>query len=139
MGDGGTRRGAGSILIEVGGSLLVRPVRGARDAGQSAGGVPRDSVGQDTDAVLAETEEAVLTLHDPEPGSMLRIAVAPCSPFTATERLMRESAELARRLGVRLHTHIAETIDEEAFCIERFGLRPMELLDHLGYLGPDVW
>jgi cytosine/adenosine deaminase-related metal-dependent hydrolase len=70
---------------------------------------------------------------------MLRIAVAPCSPFSATERLMKESATLARRLGVRLHTHIAETRDEEEFCRETFGRRPLELLDDLGFLGPDVW
>jgi len=109
------------------------------DLGTSKGGLPPDSVVQGTDAVLAETEAAVARHHDPSAGSMLRIAVAPCSPFTASERLMRESAETARKLGVRLHTHIAETLDEEEFCRERFGRRPVELLDDWGYLGPDVW
>jgi cytosine/adenosine deaminase-related metal-dependent hydrolase len=109
------------------------------DLGRSAGGLPPDSVVQETDTILAQTEEAVERFHDPEPGAMLRIAVAPCSPFSATDRLMRESAELARRLGVRLHTHIAETADEEAYCLETFGKRPIELLEDQGWLGPDVW
>lgn len=119
--------------------LRFHPCRGSMDLGQSAGGLPPDSVVQDTDTILEQTEEAVDRFHDPTAGSMLRVAIAPCSPFSATERLMRESADLARRLGVRLHTHIAETLDEEEFCMERFGRRPVELLDDLGYLGSDVW
>jgi cytosine/adenosine deaminase-related metal-dependent hydrolase len=119
--------------------LRFHPCRGSMDLGKSKGGLPPDSVVQDTDTVLAQTEDAVRTFHDPSPGSMLRIAVAPCSPFSVTDRLMRESAELARGLGVRLHTHIAETMDEERFCLERFGRRPVELLDDLGWLAPDVW
>jgi cytosine/adenosine deaminase-related metal-dependent hydrolase len=110
------------------------------DLGASDGGLPPpDAVVEDTDSALAETERAVSRFHDPSPGSMLRIAIAPCSPFSASERLMRESALLARRLGVRLHTHVAETADEEAFCLERFGCRPIELLERLGFLGDDVW
>ncbi len=119
--------------------LRFHPCRGSMDLGESARGLPPDSVVEDTDAALAATEDAVGRHHDPAPGSMLRIAVAPCSPFSVTERLMRGSAELARRLGVRLHTHIAETLDEEAFCLESFGRRPLELLDEWGWLGPDVW
>jgi len=119
--------------------LRFHPCRGSMDLSEKDGGLPPDSVVQDTDTVLAETEEAVRRFHDPAPSSMLRIAVAPCSPFTATERLMREAADLARRLGVRMHTHIAETLDEEAYCLERFGRRPVELLDDWGWLGPDVW
>ncbi len=119
--------------------LRFHPCRGSMDLGQSAGGLPPDSVVQDTDAILAQTEETVRRYHDPEPGAMLRIAVAPCSPFSVTDRLMRESAELARRLGVRLHTHIAETTDEETYCIETFGRRPIELLEDQGWLGPEVW
>jgi cytosine/adenosine deaminase-related metal-dependent hydrolase len=119
--------------------VRFHPCRGSMDLGISLGGLPPDSVVQDTETVLAHTEEAVRRFHDPSPGSMLRIAVAPCSPFSATERLMRESAELARGLGVRLHTHIAETTDEEEFCMERFGRRPIDLLADLGYLGSDVW
>ncbi len=127
--------------IDVAGEIGVRfhPCRGSMDLGQSGGGLPPDSVVEETDDILARTEQAIRRFHDREPGAMLRIAVAPCSPFSATDRLMRESVELARRHGVRLHTHIAETKDEEAFCEERFGRRPLELLDDLGFLGPDVW
>jgi cytosine/adenosine deaminase-related metal-dependent hydrolase len=119
--------------------LRFHPCRGSMDLGASAGGLPPDEVVEDPDDVLARTEEAVATFHDPGAGAMVRIAVAPCSPFSVTERLMRDSAALARRLGVRLHTHIAETLDEEAYCRERFGRSPLELLDDLGFLGDDVW
>jgi cytosine/adenosine deaminase-related metal-dependent hydrolase len=119
--------------------LRFHPCRGSMDLGQSRGGLPPDSVVEDTDDALAATEKAVTLHHDPGPGSMLRIAVAPCSPFSVTERLMRESAELARRLDVRMHTHIAETLEEEAFCVETFDRRPLELLDEWGWLGSDVW
>jgi cytosine/adenosine deaminase-related metal-dependent hydrolase len=137
-------RGVTGLLeaeIEAAGALGLRfhPCRGSMDLRASDGGLPPDAIVQDTDTVLAETEAAVRRFHDPAPGSMLRVAVAPCSPFSATQRLMRESADLARRLGVRLHTHIAETREEEGFCLEQFGRRPVELLDDLGYLGPDVW
>jgi cytosine/adenosine deaminase-related metal-dependent hydrolase len=119
--------------------VRFHPCRGSMDLSEKDGGLPPDSVVQDTDTVLSETRDAVLRFHDPSPGAMLRIAVAPCTPFTASDRLMRESAELARGLGVRLHTHIAETLDEEAFCLEAFGMRPLELLADQGWLGPDVW
>jgi len=119
--------------------LRFHPCRGSMDLGRSDGGLPPDAIVEDTDDILGDTEDAVRRLHDPSPGSMLRVAVAPCSPFSATRRLMEESQALARRLGVRLHTHIAETLDEERFCRESFGLRPVELLDELGWLGPDVW
>ena len=119
--------------------LRFHPCRGSMDLGQSRGGLPPDSVVEDTDDALAATEEAVTRHHDPGPGSMRRVAVAPCSPFSVTERLMRESAAMARSLGVRMHTHIAETMDEEAFCVETFGRRPLELLDEWGWLGTDVW
>jgi len=119
--------------------LRFHPCRGSMDLGVSDGGLPPDRIVQDTDAALSDTEEAIHRFHDATPGSMLRIAIAPCSPFSATERLMKESGTLARRLRVRLHTHIAETKDEEGFCTDRFGRRPIELLDDLGFLGPDVW
>ena len=136
--------GTGDLMeaeIDVARQLGVRfhPCRGSMDLGASAGGLPPDRVVQDTDEVLAETEATVRRFHDPAPGAMVRIAIAPCSPFSASERLMVESARLARRLSVRLHTHIAETADEEAFCLERFGCRPVELLDRLEFLGDDVW
>jgi cytosine/adenosine deaminase-related metal-dependent hydrolase len=113
--------------------------RGSMDLGASQGGLPPDSVVEDLDRVLAETERAVAAFHDPAPGSMLRVAVAPCSPFSVTPRLMTESAALARRLGVHLHTHLAETVDEESFCLEKFGRRPLELMEEWGWLGEDVW
>ena len=119
--------------------MRFHPCRGSMDLGASRGGLPPDEVVEDRDAVLAATEEAIDRWHDPAPGAMLRIAVGPCSPFSVTEGLMTESAALARRRGVRLHTHLAETIDEERFCEERFGVRPVEYLDRLGWLGPDVW
>lgn len=126
-----------SAAREIG--LRFHPCRGSMDLGESDGGLPPDSIVQQTDTILAQTEEAVSRFHDPAPGAMLRIAVAPCSPFSVTERLMRESAALARRLGVRLHTHIAETLDEDAYCKATYGRRPVELLDDLGWLGDDVW
>jgi 8-oxoguanine deaminase len=119
--------------------LRFHPTRGSMDLSEKDGGLPPDSVVQDADSILADSEEIVRRFHDPAPGSMVRIALAPCSPFSVTERLMRDSATLARRLGVRLHTHIAETLDEETHCLERFGMRPIELLDDLGWLGSDVW
>ena len=119
--------------------LRFHPCRGSMDLGASQGGLPPDSIVQDTDTILSQTEEAVRRFHDPSPGSMLRIAVAPCSPFSVTQRLMVESAALARRLGVHLHTHLAETLDEEAYCMQTYGRRPVQLLDDLNWLGPDVW
>jgi cytosine/adenosine deaminase-related metal-dependent hydrolase len=119
--------------------LRLHMCRGAMDRGVSRGGLPPDALVQDTDVILAETDAAVSRFHDPAPGSLCRVAVAPCSPFSVGDRLMRESAALARRRGVRLHTHIAETADEEAYCRKAYGCRPVELLDTLGWLGRDVW
>jgi cytosine/adenosine deaminase-related metal-dependent hydrolase len=110
--------------------------RGSMDLGQSKGGLPPDSVVQDRDAILASTESVFRRLHD---GERISVTVAPCSPFSATAELMSESAVLARRLGARLHTHLAETRDEERVCLDRFGKRPLELLDDLGWIGSDVW
>jgi len=119
--------------------LRFHPCRGSMDLGASAGGLPPDAIVQDTDDILAQTEEVVRRFHDPSPGAMLRVAIAPCSPFSVTSRLMREAADQARRLGVRLHTHIAETLDEDAYCQATFHRKPIELLDDLGWLGADVW
>lgn len=128
-----------SIRAAAGLGLRFHPCRGSMDLGASQGGLPPDEVVEDRDAVLAATESAIDRWHDPAPAAMLRIAVGPCSPFTVTGGLMTDSAALARRRGVRLHTHLAETIDEERFCLERFGVRPVEYLDGLDWLGPDVW
>jgi cytosine/adenosine deaminase-related metal-dependent hydrolase len=119
--------------------LRFHPCRGSMDLGASSGGLPPDSIVEDIDAILDDTDRVVRRFHDDSPGSMLRMAVGPCSPFSASDRLMRESAALARRLHVRLHTHIAETIDEESFCLEKFGKRPIGLLEDQGFLGDDVW
>ena len=126
-----------SAAREVG--LRFHPTRGSMDLGQSHGGLPPDNVVEDIDGILAATEAAIDTHHDPAPGSMLRIGVAPCSPFTVTEELLTQAAALARRKGVRLHTHLAETMDEDTYCREHFGGSPVDYMDGLGWLGPDVW
>jgi len=137
-------RGAGDLLAveieaakEIG--LRFHPCRGSMDLGRSHGGLPPDEVVEDRDEILASSEEAIDRFHDPSPGSMLRIALAPCSPFSVTRPLMAEAAEQARKKGVRLHTHLAETRDEEEFCLEQYGVRPVEYLEDLGWLGEDVW
>jgi cytosine/adenosine deaminase-related metal-dependent hydrolase len=119
--------------------LRFHPGRGSMNLGQSAGGLPPDSVVEEHDDILAATQAAIDRWHDPSFGAMTRIAVAPCSPFSVTTELMRDSAELARRAGVRLHTHLAETLDEEQFCLETYGRTPAQYLEDLGWLGPDVW
>jgi cytosine/adenosine deaminase-related metal-dependent hydrolase len=119
--------------------LRFHPTRGSMDLGASAGGLPPDDVVERRDEILAATQSAIDEFHDSSAGSMLRMGVAPCSPFSVTRELMTEAAELARRSGVRLHTHLAETADEDAYCTERFGCTPVEYVDSLGWLGPDVW
>ncbi|MDX6743548.1 8-oxoguanine deaminase [Actinocorallia sp. A-T 12471] len=119
--------------------LRFHPCRGSMDLGASQGGLPPDNVVETTEQALAATAEAVDMYHDPSPGSMLRVAVAPCSPFSVTEDLMREAASLARAKGVRLHTHLAETVEEEEFCRERFDCTPVQYAERLGWVGPDVW
>ena len=137
-------RHAGDLLaveIEAARAIGLRfhPCRGAMDLGRSKGGLPPDDIVEERDAILAASAAAIDRFHDPEPGAMVRIALAPTSPFSVSGELMAETAELARARGVRLHTHLAETDDEEAFCLERFGKRPLEYLDSLGWLGDDVW
>jgi cytosine/adenosine deaminase-related metal-dependent hydrolase len=119
--------------------LRFHPCRGSMSLGQSKGGLPPDDLVEDEDFILADTEEMITRFHDPKVGSMCRVAIAPCSPFSVTPQLMRDSAELARKFGVRLHTHLAETLDEEQFCAEYFGRRPIELMEDLGWSGDDVW
>ena len=113
--------------------------RGSMDLGASDGGLPPDELVEEIDAVLADTERLAGELHETGPGARVQIAVAPCSPFSVTGRLMTESAELARRLGLQLHTHLAETVEEEAYCQELYGCTPVEYLDSLGWLDGDVW
>jgi cytosine/adenosine deaminase-related metal-dependent hydrolase len=119
--------------------LRFLPTRGSMDLGQSRGGLPPDTVVESLDAILTATGAAIDTYHDPGPDSMLRIGVAPCSPFSVTSDLLTESAAIARDKGVRLHTHLAETLDEVDFCRQRFGMNPVEYVESLGWLGDDVW
>jgi len=113
--------------------------RGSMSLGESRGGLPPDRVVEDEDFILKDTQRAIETYHDPQPFAMLRIVVAPCSPFSVTPDLMRQAAALARAYGVHLHTHLAETLDEEAFCLQQFGHRPVGYAEELGWVGNDVW
>ncbi|MEP6892303.1 MAG: 8-oxoguanine deaminase [Gaiellaceae bacterium] len=113
--------------------------RGSMDLGVSDGGLPPDELVEEIDAVLAEIERLAGALHEPGPGARIQIAVAPCSPFSVTSRLMEESAALARRLVLPLHTHLAETAEEGAYCQELYGCTPVEYLGRLGWLAGDVW
>ena len=137
------RDGGDLLAVEIDASreigLRFHPCRGSMDLGRSDGGLPPDDVVEDRDAILAASQDAIDRYHDTSPDAMVRIALAPCSPFSVTTDLMREAAALARDKGVRLHTHMAETEDEERFCLELFGCRPVEYLERLGWLGDDVW
>ena len=134
---------AGLIEAEVQAAreLGVRLVasRGSMDLGESDGGLPPDSLVEAIDDVLADTERLVAELHEPGPGARVQVVVAPCSPFSATGTLMEASAELARKHGLPLHTHLAETAEEEAYCLGLYGCRPVEYLERLGWLDGDVW
>jgi cytosine/adenosine deaminase-related metal-dependent hydrolase len=112
--------------------------RGSMDLGESQGGLPPDALVEELDDVLADTER-LAGLNETGPGAMAQVTVAPCSPFSVSQRLMTESADLARRLGLQLHTHLAETAEEEAYCKELFGCRPVEYLEQVGWLDGDVW
>lgn len=135
-----------------GGRLIDRQMDAARDLGVrfhasrgsmslsvKDGGLPPDSVVQSTEEILADSQRLIEAYHDPSPFSMRQIALAPCSPFSVTADLMRETADLARAKGVRLHTHLGETLDEEAYTLSRVGMRPLAYMESLGWVGPDVW
>jgi cytosine/adenosine deaminase-related metal-dependent hydrolase len=126
-------RAAGTI------GLRFHAARGSMSLGESKGGLPPDSVVEDEDTILEDTERVITAFHDPTPGAMVRVVVAPCSPFSVTPDLMREAAAQARRHGVHMHTHVAETLDEEQFCLETFGRRPVEMMEDLDWAGDDVW
>lgn len=119
--------------------LRFAPTRGSMSRSKKDGGLPPDSTVQDEDRILAESEETIRRWHDPAPDSMRRVALAPCSPFSVSEPLMAASAALARRYGVRLHTHLAETSDEDDYCTRIYGRRPLKLMEDCGFTGPDVW
>ena len=119
--------------------VRFHPCRGSMSLGTSKGGLPPDSVVQDEDVILEACRTTIEKYHDPAPYAMLRIVLAPCSPFSVTADLMRSTVALAREYGVHMHTHVAETKDEEEFCLRRFGHRPVGYMESLGWLGPDVW
>jgi 8-oxoguanine deaminase len=123
--------------LEVG--LRFHASRGSMSLGESAGGLPPDSLVETEAAILEDSGRVIEQFHDSSHGAMTRIVLAPCSPFSVTLDAMRESARLARAYGVHLHTHLAETVDENQFCLERFGKRPVELMEDLEWLGSDVW
>jgi cytosine/adenosine deaminase-related metal-dependent hydrolase len=135
------RTGLVEAEVEAARELGLRIVasRGSMDLGESDGGLPPDALVEELDAVLADTERLAGDLHDPRPGARVQIAVAPCSPFSVTGQLMEESAALARRLKLPLHTHLAETVEEDAYCRELYGCSPVEYLERLGWLADDVW
>jgi len=122
-------------------SLGVRfmAARGSMSRGKSEGGLPPDDLVQDVDTILTDSQRLVEQFHDPAPYSMRQVALAPCSPFSVTTDLLKESAKLARNVGVRLHTHLCETKDEERFCMETLGKRPLAYMESCGWLGEDVW
>lgn len=127
--------------IRAAGELGIRffPTRGSMNLGRSSGGLPPDEVTQTMDVILHDTRRVIETYHDPSKFAMVRVGVAPCSPFSVSEDLLRESANLARSYGVRMHTHLAETSDEESYCLEKLGLRPLDYMEKTGWIGSDVW
>src|SRR5271167_5022601 len=119
--------------------MRMTVTRGSMNRSQKDGGLPPDSVVQDTDAILADSERVLKLFHDPKPGAQIRIALAPCSPFSISKDLMTESARLAQRYDCQLHTHLCETEDEELFCLKMYGLRPVDLLEATGWMSSRVW
>ena len=119
--------------------MRFNATRGSMDLSEKDGGLPPDSVVQTVDEILKDSEEAVRKYHDPAPYAMHRVSLAPCSPFSVSRELLAESAKLARALGVRLHTHLAETKDEERYMLEKEGIRPLAYMEQVGWIGDDVW
>ena len=119
--------------------MRMHASRGSMSLSKKDGGLPPDSVVQTIDEILKDSRNLIETYHDAKPYAMHQIALAPCSPFSVTDDLMKESAVLARSLGVRLHTHLAETLDEERYMMETHGVRPLAHMEALGWIGPDVW
>lgn len=138
-------RGRSSRFIDVeieaasGMGIRFQPTRGSMARGKSQGGLPPDEVVQTEEEILADSERLIDRYHDREPGAMVRIALGPCSPFSVSERLLTDTRQLASDKGVLLHTHLAETEDETAYCVETYGIRPLALMERCGWLGEDVW
>lgn len=129
------------IAVEEARALGIRATisRGSMNLSQKDGGLPPDTVVQEEDTILADSERVLRLFHDPAPGSMIQIALAPCSPFSVTPSLMAKSAELAARFDAPLHTHLAETKDEDAYCLQVYGKRPLDLLEETGWMRPKTW
>ncbi|MFN2278760.1 MAG: 8-oxoguanine deaminase [Candidatus Promineifilaceae bacterium] len=119
--------------------MRFHAARGSMSLGESKGGLPPDDCVEEESFILKDSQRLIQQYHDADPQAMIRIVLAPCSPFSVTPDLMRESADLAREYGVRLHTHLAETVEEESFCLETFGYRPVGYVESLGWTGDDVW
>lgn len=119
--------------------LRLHASRGSMSLGESKGGLPPDSVVDDEETILRDSQRLIERYHDPKPGSKVQIVLAPCSPFSVTSELMRQSALLAREYHVHLHTHLAETEDEEAFCLQMFGYKPVAYMQSVNWIGDDVW
>jgi 8-oxoguanine deaminase len=119
--------------------LRIQASRGSMSLGQSQGGLPPDSVVDSEESILKDSQRVIEKYHDPKPGAFVQIVLAPCSPFSVTSDLMKQSARLAREYGIHLHTHLAETEDEEQFCLERFGHRPVGYMQEVDWVGDDVW
>jgi len=119
--------------------MRIQASRGSMSLGESKGGLPPDSVVDDEDMILKDSQRLIEQYHDAKPGSMVQIVLAPCSPFSVTGELMKQSAKLARQYGVHLHTHLAETEDEEQFCLQKFGHKPVAYMETLDWVGKDVW
>lgn len=129
------------LQFEAASELGIRfaPTRGSMSRSKKDGGLPPDSTVQDEDEILFRTDEAITRYHDPAPDAMRKLSVAPCSPFSVSERALRDAADLARRRGVRLHTHLAETADEDDYCVRIYGRRPLRVMEDAGFIGEDVW
>lgn len=119
--------------------IRFAPTRGSMSRSKKDGGLPPDTVVQDEETILVESEAAIKKYHDPAPESMRKLALAPCSPFSVSEILMKESARLARKYGARLHTHLAETADEDEYCLRVYGRRPLRVMEDCEFIGSDVW
>ena len=119
--------------------LRIQAARGSMSLGESKGGLPPDSLVDTEENILRDSQRLIETYHDPKPGAQVQIVLAPCSPFSVTGELMKQSAKLAREYGVHLHTHLAETEDEETFCLQKFGFRPAAYMQSVDWVGQDVW
>ncbi len=130
-----------SLQFEAASDIGIRfaPTRGSMSRSKKDGGLPPDSVVQDEDRILAECAATIDRYHDPAPDAMRKVALAPCSPFSVSEKAIRDASDLARAKGVRLHTHLAETEDESEYCVKVYGRRPLQLMEDCGLFGPDTW